>query len=205
MKALVIGGTGLTGKILIEKLLADERCDHIIAPVRKEIISDNPKLEYRKIDFKFSEMEEFEGDVAFSCLGTTMGHAGSRDNFRLVDHSYNLNFARACSGSGVRKFIIISAIGANSRSRVFYSRIKGELEDDLRDLNFDSLVIIRPSLLEGPREQFRLSELISRKIMKIINPVLIGNLRKYRSVKVEDVADAMISAAFRDTEKVELI
>jgi uncharacterized protein YbjT (DUF2867 family) len=114
-------------------------------------------------------------------------------------------FAEACKEAGVEKFVLLSALGADSRSSIFYNRVKGELEDAVTNLNFKSLTILRPSLLEGPRAEIRPGEQLARKIMNILNPLMIGGLRKYRSVDIDKVTSTMAEAAILEAPGVRII
>lgn len=195
MKAIVAGATGLTGSTLVLDLLAKDHITEIICPVRK-IPDDIPAgVGYILKDFDMIGDDIFTADAAFSCLGTTMKKAGSKENFFRVDYYYNLMFAEACRKNGIDTFVLQSAVGANSRSAVFYNRVKGELEDAVINLGFSSLTIIRPSLIEGDRSESRPAEKVAQMLMPIINPVLAGKLRRYRSVHVDKIASAMSEAA----------
>jgi uncharacterized protein YbjT (DUF2867 family) len=195
MKAVIAGATGLTGSELALELLARDEFTGVTCLVRKAPEEKQKGLTYIETDFDMIHYEKFKADAAFTCLGTTIKNAGSRENFYRVDFHYNLMFAEACREAGVERFVLMSALGANSKSSVFYNRVKGELEEAIINLNFKSLTIVRPSLLEGPRKEPRPGELSARKAMKIINHLLIGSFRRYRSVDVDKVTSAMAEAA----------
>jgi len=196
MKAIIIGATGMTGSLLLSKLETTKKFNSITALVRREIKSDTGIL-YKTINFEDLPGLKLKADAAFSCLGTTIKSAGSKENFRKVDFTYNLDFAGMCRKNGIERFILLSALGADPDSKIFYNRIKGELEKEVKSIGFKYLTIIRPSLLEGPRKEWRTGEFIARKIMKIFNPLLAGNLKKYRSVSIDDITDIMIKESFR--------
>lgn len=195
MEAVIAGATGLTGSTLVLELLAKDEFTDINCLVRN--IPDEIEIgpTYTPTDFDMIHFKKFKADAAFTCLGTTIKKAGSRENFYRVDYHYNLMFAEACKEQGVERFVLLSALGANSKSSVFYNRVKGELEEAIINLNFKSLTIVRPSLLEGPRTESRPGELFARKAMSIINPLLICRFKKYRSVDVDKIASAMAEAA----------
>jgi uncharacterized protein YbjT (DUF2867 family) len=195
MKAVIAGATGLTGSTLSLELLARDEFSEITCLVRNFPDEIQIGLTYVPIDFDMIHYKKFNADTAFTCLGTTIKNAGSRENFYRVDYHYNLMFAEACKEQGIERFILLSALGANSRSSVFYNRVKGELEEAVINLNFKSLTIVRPSLLEGPRIESRPGELLARRTMKILNPLLISRFKKYRSVDVDKIASAMAEAA----------
>ena len=193
--AVIIGATGLTGNELAHKLLTQNEFSEITCIVRNIPSDKNSGLKYVQADFDMIAGTKFKADTAFTCLGSTIKKSKTKENFYRVDFHYNLMFAEACKKKGVKRFILMSALGANSKSSIFYNRVKGELEEAVINLNFESLTIIRPAILEGNRIEHRRGELIARKAMKIINPLLIGKVKRYRSVKIEQVVNAMIDAA----------
>ena len=136
--ALIAGATGLTGKHLLEFLLADARYASIHALVRKAALQPHPKLSEHVIDFE-SLPKLPKADDAFCCLGITIKKAGSQASFRKIDFDYVLNFAAAAKAAGAKRFLVVSALGANAKSAVFYNRVKGETEDALKMMNFESL------------------------------------------------------------------
>ena len=204
INAVIIGATGLTGSELALKLLSKNEFSEITCIVRNTP-SLNNEIKYIQTDFDTISDIKFKADTAFTCLGTTIKKAKTKENFYKVDYHYNLKFAEVCKINGVERFILMSALGANSKSSVFYSRVKGELENAVINLNFKSLTIIRPSVLEGNRIEYRRGEIFLRKLMKIINPLLIGKLRRYRSVRIEQVVNAMIEAAILDQPGIRII
>ena len=205
MKAIIIGATGLTGNRLVTKLLSQKEVTTITCLARNVPVNTNKKVKYKLIDFNSMQNIKITADVAFSCLGTTIKNAGSKENFYIVDYHYNLMFAKACKKQGIQNFILMSAIGADSKSSVFYNRIKGQLEDAIIKLKFKSLTIVRPSVIEGPRIERRIGELVLRKIMFGINPLLQGRLRKYRSVNVDKIVSAMINGAILNKPGITII
>lgn len=205
MKAVIIGATGLTGSLLTEKIAASDRFTSVTALARREGGINKKKISYKITDFENLSGLKIKADSAFSCLGTTIKTAGSSENFRKVDFTYNLEFARVCRKNGIERFILLSALGADPGSRVFYSRVKGELEEEIKSLGFRYLTIVRPSLLEGPRAEWRSGEYIARKIMKLINPLLAGRLKKFRSVNIEALTDVMLNEAYRKEPGIRII
>ena len=194
MNAVIIGATGLTGAELTHRLLSENKFSEITCILRNIPSNENNKIKYVQTDFDTIGSIKFKADTAFICLGTTIKKAKTKENFYRVDYHYNLMFAEACKKNGVERFILMSSLGANSKSSIFYNIVKGELENAVLNLNFKSLTIIRPSILEGNRIEYRRGELFLRKVMKIINPVLIGKFKRYRSVKIEQVVNTMIEA-----------
>ncbi len=194
--ALILGATGLVGKEVLKQALEDPIYSKIKILVRKPQEITHPKLQEIKIDFnKLEQYEnEFAVDHVYCCLGTTIKKAKSQELFRLVDYEYPLLAARLSKGKA-EKFLVISAQGANPKSPIFYNKTKGELERDLTALNLPNLLIFRPSLLLGDRKEPRPMEEIAGTIMKIINPLFLGPLKKYAAIQASYVAECMISAA----------
>lgn len=197
--ALIAGATGLTGQQLLQQLLADARYAEIHALVRKHAFAPHTKLIEHIVDFaalpKLPALLKRVDDV-FCCLGTTIKVAGSKAAFRTVDFDYVMNVARVAKKSGAQRFMVMSSLGANAKSGVFYCRVKGEMEEALRELGFAELHIFQPSFLVGERAESRPGERLSIAAFQIISPLLFGPARKYRAIEVDDVARAMISAAW---------
>ncbi len=196
-RALLLGATGLVGHFTLQYLLESPRYQEIIALTRRKLDIDNPKLWVAVIDFDNLDQnsEHFNVDDIFCCLGTTIKTAGSQAAFRLVDHTYPVEIARLCKKMGARTFSVISAVGANADSKIFYNRIKGEMEQALRQLSFDGLLIYRPSLLVGKRKEVRFGEKVAIIIATIFSPFFLRSLRKYQPIHAESVAAAMVSNA----------
>ncbi|AVQ13390.1 NADH(P)-binding protein, PF13460 family [Leptospira santarosai] len=190
--ALVAGATGLIGRYLLEELSASAEYRKIYALVRRpgsvagaeEIVSDYDAL-------NVSLFPQGITDV-FCSLGTTISKAGNRENFKKVDYEYVLKLAKLVKEIGATSFCVVSALGADPNSFVFYNRVKGEMEKDLEGIGFSFLGIFRPSLLEGEREEVRPGETMGQFFAKIANPFLLGGIRKYRSIHGRTVAKAMI-------------
>lgn len=193
MRAWIAGATGLTGVQLLDLLLHEPRYDRIAAFVRKPLPVVDPKLTECPADFEhLRETNPGFVDAAFCCLGTTLKKAGSEAAFRKVDYDYVLAFASAAKAHGASHFAVISSIGADARSRVFYSKVKGETERDLCALGFPSLAIFRPSILAGDRQEQRTGEQVGMMLMQMASPLLLGPLKKYRPIHVATVARAML-------------
>jgi len=196
--ALLAGASGLTGGFLLRQLLDAPEYGRVIALGRRPLDLSHPKLEQVTADFTALEKvgPELRCDDAYCCLGTTIRQAGSQEAFRAVDHAAVLAFAWLARRSGAERFFVISSLGANARSRVFYNRVKGETEEALEVLDFKTLAIFRPSLLLGPRKQARLGERMGEAILWVAEPLLLGGLRKYRAIQAEVVARAMLRCSF---------
>ncbi len=195
--AIVIGATGLIGKELVKLLIKDPYFDLIKVFVRRSIGISNAKIEEHIINFDelSSIKEDIVGDVLFSTLGTTINKAGSKDAQYLVDYIYQFEIAKIAAENGVEDYYLVSSSGANSKSRIFYTRMKGKLDDAVCQLAFQRIRIFRPSLLLGERGEKRLGESIGAKLIKIIE--FIPYLKKYRGIEGHVVALAMINS-FKD-------
>jgi len=193
LRAWVAGGTGLVGGELLRALLADSAFGAVIAVGRRPVPTQHARLEQRQVDFRAaSSFASLPGcDVAFSCLGTTIKKAGSQEAFRAVDYDAVLAFARAAREKGALTFLHVSSLGADARSRTFYSRVKGEVEEAVARIDFDSVYALRPSILDGDRAESRPLERIGLVVGRALGPVL-GSLRPTRA---SDVAAAMIARA----------
>lgn len=197
--ALIAGSSGLVGGYCLKHLLEDPRYGRVHSLVRSPSGLKHPKLDELQIDF-----ERLEGtplptaDDVYCCLGTTIGRAGSQEAFERVDHDYVLALGRASRSAGARRFMLVSALGADPVSRVFYNRVKGRTEVDLQQLDFPALHIFRPSLLTGPRSEFRLGERLAGPVLRALGPLMRGNLARYRAVHADHVARCLVESAFAD-------
>lgn len=192
LTANVIGATGLVGKQLVKLLLENENFGEVKIFVRRDTGIQHPKLKQYIVDFgdKKQRVKNLTGDVLFSTLGTTLKQAGSKEKQYEVDFTYNLNFAKMAKENGFENYVLVSSIGANSGSNIFYTRIKGELDDEVAKLGFKNLAILRPSSLMGERKEKRWMEDLSLPFVQFVTRFL---LKKYRPVKDETVALAMIN------------
>ena len=195
--ALVVGATSLVGKELVKMLLASNEYEKIIVWVRRSIGIEHRKLEEKKIDFAMLASYEFNEtiDHLYCCLGTTIKKAGTKEAFKEVDLRYPLIMARKAKIAGVLQFIIISTMGAAVNSNIFYNRVKGEMEEALENLNLLGLHIVRPSLLLGKREEFRLGEQLAAMVSAALPFLFTGTFKKYKPIPVETVAYAMYRVA----------
>ena len=195
--ALLAGGTGLVGSHVLRELLADSTWSRIVTVGRRPTPLRHAKLEQRVLDLSAIEAHGDlpHADDIFCCLGTTIKQAGSQDAFRRVDHDFVVGLARAGLRIGATQLLLISAIGADPDSRVFYSRVKGEAEAAVRTLPYRAVQIFRPGLLLGKRTEFRLGERIAMVAVPLLHPFLLGGLRRYHSIEANDVARAMVRIA----------
>jgi uncharacterized protein YbjT (DUF2867 family) len=198
--ALVLGATGLIGGHLVRLLAAQPEYGRVVALVRRPTGLRHPKLAERIVDYeRLAEARDaFAVDDLFCCLGTTIKKAGSQDAFRRVDYDYPMAAARLAKEAGVKRFLLVSSMGADPRATVFYSRVKGELERDLAALGLPALLIFRPSLLLGERQEVRVGESIAAALMRALDPFLkVGPLARVRAIEGRTVARAMVRAALQ--------
>lgn len=193
--AIVIGATGLIGKQLVKQLLADPEFASVKVFTRRPIGVTNPKLTEFLVDFKTikNSAQDLKGDVLFSTLGTTLKTAGSKEAQYAIDYDMQFDTAKIAAENGVKKLVLVSSAGANAKSSIFYSRMKGELDEAVQDLGFESVHIIRPSMLAGDREEFRWGEKLFTPIMYAFS--WIPGIKKYRPIQDTEVAQAMINAS----------
>ena len=194
MKALVIGATGATGKDLVSKLLEDQDYKEVNIFVRKPTEIDHPKLKTHIVNFEKPEEWKnlVQGDVAFSCLGTTLKDAGSKEAQKKVDYDYQYNFAKTAKENEVDDYILVSSYGANPKSKIFYSRMKGELEQSVKDLHFNKVTIFQPGMLER-KDTSRPGEVLGGKIIKFANK--FGILTHQKPLPTDVLAQAMINSS----------
>ncbi len=201
--AIILGATGLTGNILVKKLLVDNRYSNIKIFTRKPLRLENPKVTEILCDLLDidSYKENFYGDEVFCCIGTTTKKTPNKELYKKIDFGIPVNSAALCKQNGIDTFLVMSSMGANARSSIFYNRTKGEMEAGVLHQNIKNTYILRPSIIFGNRDEKRLGEKIGIILMKILQPLLIGSLRKYRGIKAEDIAKAMIRLANNGDDK----
>jgi uncharacterized protein YbjT (DUF2867 family) len=190
--ALIAGHTGLIGSQLLSILLESENYDKVITIGRRRVNIEHPKLVQLTVDFDNMDLEEQKIDDVFCALGTTMRKAGSKDKFRLVDFQYPVSMAGYFLKKGAQRFLLVSSMGADENSGIFYNQVKGEVENAISKLGYPRLDIFRPSLLLGPRGESRVAEDIGKAAMKLFGFLFIGPLKDYRAVESSKVAVAML-------------
>lgn len=197
--AVVLGATGLVGQEVVKELCRREEYSEVTAITRTRLTINHQKLINKIIDFDYLEgMHLGLVDDVYCCLGTTMKKAGSKAAFRKVDLDYPLQFASLAKKNNVRQFLVISAMGADPSSPFYYNKVKGLMEEQLKEMNLAGLQIFRPSLLLGDREEFRFGESIGAKVMTLAGWAMVGPLRTYKAVRAEQVALAMVEKAIKD-------
>lgn len=203
MRILLVGATGLVGSHVLARLLSDDRIEAVIAPTRHPLAS-HAKLQNPIVDFTRLPIDAdwWTVDGAICTLGTTRAKAGSDAAFRQVDHDFPLAVARLVREHGASRFALNSSMGANASSRLLYPRTKGEVEQAIRDLGFPSLTIVRPGLIGGQRDEFRMGERIASAALTALAPLLP---RRYRISPATAIADALIEAAVDGAPGVHII
>jgi uncharacterized protein YbjT (DUF2867 family) len=205
--ALLLGATGLVGGHVLDLLLADPSYRRVTVLTRRPLARMDSKLDQRTADFDRLRDHEisFAVDDVFCCLGTTIAQAGSQEAFRRVDHDYVVEAARLAAEHGAKRFLVVTAAGANAKSRIFYNRVKGDAEDAVRALPLEGAVILRPSLLLGERTGQRTGESVAQKVMPALDWMLVGPMRRYRSIHASTVAQAMVRLAKQGTQGVRVV
>ncbi|WP_375200002.1 oxidoreductase [Bacillus sp. RS11] len=197
--AIVVGATGLTGTSLVKQLCENDEYVSVTVIARRELAFTHPKLEVKIRNFDTLEEKDIElAQEVYCCLGTTIKKAGSREEFEKVDFEYPLTIASLAKKRGIPHMLVITAMGANENSPFYYNRVKGKLEHDLMEIGLQRLSIIRPSLLVGEREEVRLGEKVGEQVLKFVKPLLVGPLKRSRSIEASQVAKAMIVIALQE-------
>lgn len=193
--ALLTGATGLVGKQVLHNLLDSDDYKEVKVLTRRATGIKHEKLTEVLFDFDNPDASLVKADDIFCCLGTTIKKAGSEEAFRKVDFLYPVQVGRAGKLNGAEKYLIVTAMGADPKSVIFYNRVKGEVEKELTDLRFTTFHILRPSLLLGDRGETRFGEKIGEVLARIVNPIMVGPLKKYAAIESEKVANAMVRFA----------
>jgi len=206
MRALIFGASGLIGSELLKLALNDPYFSSVTIIVRKRLSLSNNKL--TEIISTFEELEEnqdsLQGDIIFSCLGTTKSKTPDQNEYYKIDHDYPVTASKIAIKNGAKYIHLVSSLGANSSSSNTYLKMKGEIEDDISKLPFLGVHFYRPSLIIGKRKESRPLEGISALIFNIINPLLLGSLKKYQSIKATDIAKAMLSQAKKEIKGIHI-
>jgi uncharacterized protein YbjT (DUF2867 family) len=205
--ALIAGATGLVGSELLKLLIENSAYTKIHVLTRKPVNTGSLKVVEHLIDF--DNLLEFNPgsniDHVFCTLGTTIKKAKTKENLRKVDYDYVVNLAQKSLNLKTTKFLVVSSLGANAKSGIFYSRVKGEMERALQALDLPHLFIFRPSLLMGDRQESRAGEKTAITVYKVLDPLFIGKLKKYKGIRIEKVAKAMIGTALSKEQKFQIL
>lgn len=193
-KAIIFGASGLVGSFLLDKLLNDSSYYEVEVYGRSRLNKSHNKLKEKLIPFENlkEEVSHIKADVVFCCLGTTLKKAGSKEKQIEIDHNYPIEILDICKNNRVARFVFISSIGANSKSNNFYLSMKGKVDDKIQEEYSSNSIIVRPSLLKGPRKEFRFGEKLGTLLDFIFSPLYFGKFKKYKGIKAERVAESMI-------------
>ena len=206
MQALIFGASGLIGSELLKLALNDPYFSSVTIIVRKKISLSNNKL--TQIISTFEELEEnqdsLQGDILFSCLGTTKSKTPDSKEYYKIDHDYPVLGSKIALQNGAKYIHLVSSLGSNSSSPSSYLKMKGEVEDDISKLPFQGIHFYRPSLIVGERKESRPLEKFSALVFNIINPLLMGSLKKYRSIEATVIAKAMLSQAKKEIKGIHI-
>jgi uncharacterized protein YbjT (DUF2867 family) len=195
--ALLVGASGLVGGHCLNFLLEEPSYARVTVLVRKTLSITHEKLVQHTVDFNDLTTlgELFAVDDVFCCLGTTIRKAGTQEAFRKVDFDYPVKIAALTQHCGANKFLLVSSLGADPHSRIFYNRVKGEVEEAIQKISFKAFHIFRPSLLLGKRREDRIGEKVGALVMSVLKNAMIGSLKMYRAIQARNVAKVMVSAA----------
>ena len=195
--AIILGATGLTGGFLLKKLMVDNRYDTIklfsrtriegLPNTVQQFIGNLLELDQFKTDFT--------ADEVYCCIGTTSKKTPDKKMYRNIDYGIPVSAAKLAKENNITTFLVVSAMGANKKSKVFYNRTKGEMEQDVLHQGIQHTSILRPSLIGGEREERRILEKIGLKVFRLMQPLFIGPLKKYRIINAESIAQAMVNLA----------
>jgi uncharacterized protein YbjT (DUF2867 family) len=197
MKVLILGTTGLVGRNALAQALAQPSVTRVIAPTRRPLPKQDKLINpvAPRLELLLAEVTGWGPNAAICATGTTIKKAGSKEAFRSVDHDLPLSFARLAHQAGAQSFALVSSIGASVDSSFFYARVKGELERDVREIGFTSLTILRPGMIEGERDEFRLGERLALKVSHFLAPVLPKRFHVNPAPKIAQVlVDAVVTA-----------
>ena len=202
--ALIFGSSGLIGNELFKTILLNNSYDKIKVFVRSIPEVNNPKVEIIKTDF--FNLEQYEdkiiGDDCFFCIGTTKKDTPDKEEYRRVEYNIPVNVAKIAKANSVKSFYYVSSIGANPNASSNYLKNKGQVEGELKNLNFSKLAIIRPSLLIGNRKSFRLGEVIFTPVMNTLTLFAFGSLKKYKPIKIQNVVKAILHISKNVSDKI---
>ncbi len=209
MVVVVAGATGLVGREVVKLLQVRPDVTAIHLLLRKSWTLDQSKIQEHKIGsletFDYEELPVKAVDIVFCCLGTTIKKAKSKEAFRALDETAVVKLARWAKSHGAQKFSVVSALGAKSESSIFYNQVKGQMEQEVQTVRIPHTLILRPSLLLGHREEFRLGEVIGSMAMRLLAKLMVGSMRKYQAVRAENLALAMVGSALSMTSELEIL
>jgi uncharacterized protein YbjT (DUF2867 family) len=203
--AIVIGSTGLIGSELVHQLLGNSNYSKVVLLNRRASGLTHSKLTERIINFDAPDLNGVNGEDLYCAIGTTIRKAGSKEAQYKIDCEYPSTLAALLKPQGVKQILLVSSIGADETASNFYLKTKGQLEKNIRDLDFESTIILRPSILLGKRKEFRLGEKIAIVLMQLLSPLMQGSFKKYRGVQAAKVAAKMIASANSGSKGLQII
>ncbi len=201
--AILLGATGLTGGKLLQLLLSDGRYGTVKLFSRSSVGIGHPKIQEYLGDLMDMESfkDGFTGDEVFCCIGTTTSKAPDKKMYKNIDYGIPVKAATISKQNGIATFVVVSALGANPKSKIFYNRTKGEMEEAVLNIGIRKTYILQPSLIGGERDEKRLGEWFFKKLMTAVNFVLVGPLKKYRSIQPVTIAECMVWLANNELKK----
>lgn len=201
--AIILGATGLTGGILLQKLIEDNRYTNVKLFSRNKIEGLPSKV--NQFVGNMLELENFKkdftGDEVFCCIGTTAKKTPNKETYRKIDFGIPASAAKLSKENGIQTFVVVSAIGANAKSSVFYNRTKGEMEQEVLRQNILNTYVLQPSIIGGNRSESRIGEKVGLAVFKIVQPLFFGKLKKYKITEAEHIAQTMLNLANSTSEK----
>ncbi len=198
--AIIIGATGLTGGLLLNRLLQDERYDSVKLFSRRSCKIDNPKIEEHLVDVLELDQNDkyFSADEVFCCIGTTKSKTPDEEQYLKIDYGIPVTTAKLCAKNNIETLVVLSAMGADKKSKIFYNRTKGKMEEAVLQERIKNVYILQPSLIGGSRTEKRTGEKIAKNVMRALNPLLVGSLKKYRSIHPNTIVNTMVWLANND-------
>ncbi|CAA9195878.1 NAD(P)H-binding protein [Flavobacterium collinsii] len=206
-KAILYGASGLVGSYILENLLNNNNYEQVIIVVRKDLNIQHPKLKALIGDFNSlpKVVKDIQADEVFIALGTTQKKTPDKKLYYQIDHDYPILAAKLAKENGAKAVFLVSALGANAKSSIFYTKLKGETEQGIITLDLQHTYIFRPSIILGDRKESRPMEKVFIGIFKLINPLFVGSLSKYKGIEAEDIAKAMVKSADQLDQKVKIV
>lgn len=201
--AIILGATGLTGGYLLDQLIADKNYSKVKLFSRSSADVKSEKIQEFLVDLLELEKYkvDFTGDEVFCCVGTTAAKTKDKEKYKKIDYGIPVTAAKLAKENNIETFIVMSSMGADAKSSVFYNKTKGEMERDVLTQNIKNTFILRPSIIGGKRNEFRLGETVGKSFMNLLKPLFIGSLKKYRIIHPEIIATVMKILANNQVKK----
>lgn len=205
--AILLGASGLTGSYVLKKLLKNPNYIEIIVFSRRPLEVKHEKLKVVECDLlKLEEQKDlFKADEVFVCIGTTNNKTPNKKLYREIDFGIPVTAAQLCRENRIDNIIVMSSLGASSKSSVFYTKTKGEMEESILEMDIQNTYILRPAIIMGPRKEKRTGETLGKMITFLINPLLVGSLKKYKGIHCEIIAQAMVNLCNGKTNSKKII